>query len=117
MSTKLAFPRQNSENGPNRGLEEKLDDYPWLKPHLVLVRKINGNRIEIYSQADYQFKSHRHSYTVRSTYGSSSSGGYGQDNEIIFPTIDSALMDSLKYVTTKDKLKKLKREIILEGLI
>jgi hypothetical protein len=98
-------------------LENKLDDYPWMDPHLVLVRKINGNRIEIYSQADYQFKSHRHSYTVKSTYGSSSSGGYGQDNEIIFPTIDSALMDSLKYVTTKDKLKKLKREIILEKLL
>jgi len=115
MAKKLPLP--HFENGPNRGLEKKLDDYPWVDPHLVLVRKINGNRIEIYSQADYQFKSHRHSYVVRSTYASSSSGGYGQDNEIIYPTIQSALLDSLKYVTTKEKLKGLKREIMLEELI
>ena len=109
---------KNFMNGPNRGLEKKLDDYPWVDPKLILVKEINGDRIEIYSQVDYLFKSHRHSYTVRSKRGGSSiSGGYGHNNEIIFPTIESALIDSLKYVTTKDKLKELRREIILEGLL
>ena len=74
--------------------------------------------IEDEFSADYLFKSHRHSYTVISKRGGSSvSGGYGHDNEILFPTIESALIDSLKYVTTKDKLKELRREIILEGLL
>lgn len=104
-------------NGPNRNLEKKLDDYPWVDPKLVLVREINGNRIEIYSKADYLFQAHRHSYTVRYSGGSCASGGYGDNNEIVFPTIESALLDSLKYVTTKNNLKELRREIILEGLL
>jgi len=34
-------------NGPNRNLEKKLDDYPWVDPKLVLSRKGKKETTEI----------------------------------------------------------------------
>lgn len=96
-----------------------LDDYPWCKPHPVLVKHINLYKIVIYSQTDYAFKGHRHSYTVSGAgKGYCASGGYGQNNEIKFPTVESALLDSLKYVTKdENELKIIRREALLEEIL
>lgn len=95
-----------------------LDDYPWCDPHPVLTKNINLYKIVIYSQTDYAFQGHRHSYTVSGGKGYCASGGYGQDNEIVFPTIESALIDSLKYVTEdENELKMIRREILLEEIL
>ena len=96
-----------------------LDDYPWCDPHSVLTKHINLYKIVIYSQTDYAFKGHRHSYTVSGAgKGYCASGGYGENNEIVFPTVESALVDSVKYVGNgEQEIKKIKREVLLEEIL
>ena len=101
-----------------REIGKNLDDYPWVDPHLILVKNIDGYRIEIYTKADYCFQGHRHSYVVRKPgEGICASGGYGEKNEIVFPTIESAFLDSLKYVYKEEELKKARRDYLLEEIL
>lgn len=96
------------------------DDYPWFDPHLVLVKNINGYRVEIYSQTDYEFQGHRHSYVVRKPgQGTYCSGGYGKNNEIVFPTVESALLNSIKrYIGNGEEEKqRIRREVLLEEIL
>ena len=95
------------------------DDYPWFDPHLILIKNINGYRIEIYSKPDYEFQGHRHSYVVRKPgQGIYASGGYGENNEIVLPTVESALVDSIKYVVRgEEEIKRIRREVLLEEIL
>jgi hypothetical protein len=99
-------------------INRNLDEYPWVNPHLILLKDINGYKIEIYSQTDYCFQGHRHSYVVKkSGQGYYSSGGYGENNEIVFPTIESAFLDSLQYVYKSEELKGAKRDYLLGEIL
>lgn len=102
---------------PKKERKSKLDsdDYPWFDPHLILIKNINGYRIEIYSKTDFEFQGHRHSYVVRKPgIGIYASGGYVENNEIVFPTVESALVDSIKYVGNgEQEIKRIKREVLV----
>jgi hypothetical protein len=89
-------------------------EYPYIKPVLVFERTINDRNIRVFSQADYEFKAHRHSYSIGTHHHS---GGYGHENEIVFPTIMDAFFDALSNSVREEDFKQTKREFILEELL
>ena len=54
-------------------------------------------KIEHFSDKDYRGEN-RYSYEVKYPGGTHASGGYGEDNEIVFPTFDSAFDSALRVV-------------------
>ena len=89
----------------------------YLDPVIVHIERINDMVIEIYSQSDYEFKGHRHSYSVISKRGTSVCGGYGESGEIIHITVELALMDAFKYVFRSDELVMRRREFSISKLL
>ena len=60
----------------------------------------------------------RYSYEVKYPGGTHASGGYGKDNEIVFPTFDSAFDSALRVVCypieeNLDKYREIKLNILL----
>jgi hypothetical protein len=68
---------------------------------------------------DDEFEKDRYSYSVSYPGGNNVSGGYGKDNEIIYPTFDLALDSAIRSVSVKDDIryKRIRREVYLDILL
>lgn len=75
--------------------------------------------INIYSFYDEYYKSDRYSFEVKYPGGISVSGGYGNDNEILYSTYEIALDFAINAIAVFDKelYKKIRREINLTILL
>lgn len=75
---------------------------------------INGKLITVYKFYDDDFNADRYSYSIGTNYHS---GGYGHNNEIIYPNETTALLDALSHVVNKDDFKKIKRQFLIDSIL
>ena len=91
----------------------------WKLPDNIKVIKIDKFIFTIESFYDDEFSADRYSYSISYPGGSTSSAGYGCDNEIIYSNFEIALDSAIISISTFDKelYKKLRREINLDILL
>jgi hypothetical protein len=81
---------------------------------------IDGMKVKIEHFCDKDHNGEkRYSYEVKYTSGTHASGGYGNDNEIVFPTFDSAFDSAIRVVcypleANLDKYREIKLNILLD---
>lgn len=75
---------------------------------------INGKTVTIYKFFDEEFSADRYYYSIGTNHHS---GGYGQNNEIIYPTEITALIDALSHIVDKKDFLKIKRQLLIESIL
>lgn len=81
--------------------------------------KDKKHNIKILSFFDDDFNADRYSYEIRYDGGMSVSGGYGNDNEIIHPTLYQTLISAIDSICgfDREQFKMITRDIKLKYLI
>ncbi len=80
-------------------------------------KKIEGDgySISIYGFYDKEWNSWRYSWSVQTVGSYMASGGYMDDNSVVYPTKESALESAIGMVVGQDTQKK--RDMIMEILL
>lgn len=80
-------------------------------------KKIDGDgySISIYGFYDKEWNSWRYSWSVQTVGSYMASGGYMDDNSVVYPTKESALESAIGMVVGQDTQKK--RDMIMEILL
>jgi hypothetical protein len=75
---------------------------------------INGKILTIYSFFDEEFKADRYYYSIDNNHYS---GGYGKNNEIIYPNEITAIISALSHIVDKNDFLKIKRQFLIESIL
>lgn len=75
---------------------------------------VNGKLITIYKFHDEDFNADRYSYSIGTNHHS---GGYGANNEIIYPNETLALLDAISHVLNKNDFLAFKRQFLIESIL
>jgi hypothetical protein len=74
----------------------------------------NGKKITIYKFYDLEFKADRYSYSIDENHHS---GGYGKNNEIIYPDDKIALLNAISHIADKKDFLRIKREFLINDIL
>ena len=87
------------------------------KPLRVTTEKLHTLSIECFYDDD--FSANRYSYTIVYQGGTHASGGYGNNNEISYPTMDSAIESAIESICgfDREQYKEIIREIRLNTIL
>lgn len=75
---------------------------------------VNGKKITIYKFFDEDFSADRYSYDIGTNHHS---GGYGHNNEIIYPNETTALLSAISHIVDKEEFLRIKRQFLIESLL
>ena len=83
-----------------------------LTEDMVYRKMVNDKDVKIYGKYDKTYDSMRYSFEIDNNIGN---GGYGNNNEILFTTIDSAYYEALTYFLTKSEIRNIKIDELLNN--
>lgn len=71
-------------------------------------------KVTVYKFYDEDFSADRYSYSIGTNHHS---GGYGLNNEIIYPNETIALLDAISHVLNKNDFLTFKRQFLIESIL
>jgi hypothetical protein len=95
-------------------VEESIKHTDYFGDIWIKSIYIDDSIVKIEHFYDKEFGANRYSYKVNYVGGVHISGGYGRNNEIVYPTFDSALDAALLGTFSLDKFREIKLNIILD---
>jgi len=75
---------------------------------------VSGRKVTIYKFYDEDFSADRYSYSIGTNHHS---GGYGHNNEIIYPNETIALLDAISHILDKKDFLVFKRQYLIESIL